>query len=149
MTVDTIPPLVVVTSPTNSTTPLPTIQISGYSPEPLASLSYDVANTNGLVTNLPGQISYQYYDTNISDYTTNYFQLYDVDLAGGTNTIIIHATDLAGNVTTTNFPFTFNLAGDTNVPVLTLFWPTNGAKSADQLSPCAARLTIPPPSFPP
>ena len=66
------------------------------------------------------------YDSNNYAYTTNFFQLYDVGLTNGTNRIIVHATDLAGNSTTTNFSFNFTLTVATNAPVLSIYWPSNG-----------------------
>jgi hypothetical protein len=67
-----------------------------------------------------------FYDTNLMAFTTNYFQCYDVPLTNGANTITIYATDLAGNVTTTNINLTVDYSGDTTAPALTVLWPTNG-----------------------
>ncbi|MEI2722969.1 MAG: hypothetical protein V9H26_05340 [Verrucomicrobiota bacterium] len=44
----------------------------------------------------------QFFDTNRFDFTTNYFQGYDLALATNSNQITLRVTDLAGNVTTTN-----------------------------------------------
>jgi hypothetical protein len=124
---DTTPPRFVITSPTNSTVNVPMIQLTGYSPEALSRISYDLTNSLGLVTNQQALIADQAYSTNTWEFTTNYFQCYDVPLTSGTNTITLHARDLAGNVTTTNFSFTINYAGKP-APVAEVQWPPAGAR---------------------
>lgn len=52
----------------------------------------------------------------------------DVPLTNGLNTITIHATDLAGDTTTSSFNFTLDYAGKTNPPVVQITWPTNGTQ---------------------
>ncbi len=108
---DLTPPLLVITNPAPGTVTRPVIQLQGYSPEALASISYDLTNATGLVTNQQVIILGQYFDTNTLDFTTNYFQCFDVPLTNGLNIITLHATDLAGNVTTTNFTFTLDYSG--------------------------------------
>jgi hypothetical protein len=122
---DTTPPAIVITGPTNSTVDVPTIQLTGYSPETLASISYDLSNTNGFWTNQPVTLLDRYFDTNIWDFTTNTFQAYDVPLAAGLNTFTIYATDLAGNVTTTNFSFTVDYSAKI-APNVQIAWPQDG-----------------------
>ena len=123
--VDFTPPQLTLTSPTNSTVNVPLIQVAGFCPEPLDSISYDLTNALGLVTNQDAGITSQYYDNNTCDFTTNYFECVDVPLTSGLNLITFHATDLAGNATTTNFSFAVDYSGATN-PVVRLTWPTNG-----------------------
>ena len=41
------------------------------------------------------------------------------------NAFTLHATDLAGNVTTTNFSFTLDYSSKTNPPILSVNWPQN------------------------
>jgi hypothetical protein len=123
---DLTPPWFVITNPTNSTVSVPVIQLQGYIPETLAKASYDLNNASGLVTNQSVTITGQYYDPNNLAYTTNYFQCFDVPLALGLNTITLHGTDLAGDVTTTNFSFTLGYAGATNPPTVVLNWPLPG-----------------------
>ena len=125
---DLTPPLLVITNLAPGTVTQPVIQLQGYSPEALASLSYDVSNAPGLVTNQSGIIFNQFYDTNALEFTTNYFQCFDVPLTNGVNTVTLHATDLAGNVTTTNFNFTLDYSGDTNPPAVQISWPQAGTK---------------------
>jgi hypothetical protein len=119
---DYTPPSLVITSPTNSIMPM--IQLTGYSPEALASISYDLSNAVAVVTNQQAFITDQSYSTNTWEFTTNYFQCFDVPLTNGVNTITLHATDLAGNMTTlaTNIICT----GNTNLPGVTLLWPQDG-----------------------
>jgi hypothetical protein len=123
---DTAPPPIVVTNPTATTTSWPLIQLYGYSTDPLISLRYDVSNANGLITNLQGSVSHQFFDTNLYAFTTNYFQCFDIDLANGDNIVTIRATDLAGNTTVTNF--TYTLETDTDPPVVMLGWPLDGTQ---------------------
>ena len=125
---DLTPPLLVITNPAPGTVTQPVIQLQGYSPEALASISYDLTNAAGLVTNQQILILDQYFDTNTMDFTTNYFQCFDVPLTNGLNTITLHATDMAGNVTTTNFNFTLDYSGATNPPTVQLGWPQAGTQ---------------------
>ena len=75
-----------------------------------------------------------YYDTNNQEYLTNTFQAVDIDVTNGVNTFIIHATDLAGNVTVTNFSLT--VESDSVPPSIALAWPQN------QMRICASNFTI-------
>ncbi len=104
------------------------IQVKGYSPEPLMRFRYDLTNAAGLVTNEQVFITKQYISTNVWDFTTNYFQAFDVSLVLGTNLITLRATDLAGNATTTNISFVVSYAGATKPPTVQLDWPKNGAQ---------------------
>ena len=123
---DLTPPLLVVTNSAASTVSVPIIQFQGFSPEALSSISYDLSNAAGLVTNQQVLVLDQHYDTNTWEFTTNTFQAFDVSLANGVNIFTVHATDLAGNVTTTNFSFTLDYSGKTNPPVVNLYWPPDG-----------------------
>jgi len=116
---DTTPPALFVTTPTNGTVAVPLIQLTGYSSEALARISYDLSNAAGTVTNQPVLIEGQFYDTNTAEFTTNYFQGYDVPLTNGLNVITLYATDLAGNMSTltTNIQCT----GNSNPPAAALW----------------------------
>ena len=122
---DLTPPTIVVTNPTISTVSVPMVQIYGYCPEALASISYDLTNAAGLLTNQDAGITSQFYSTNTWELTTNYFECLDVPLTNGLNIVTIHATDLAGNTMTTNLTFTLDYSGATN-PVIQLTWPQDG-----------------------
>lgn len=137
------PPMLVVTNPVVGLTTQPIIQLQGYSTESLASLSYDLTNANGLFTNQQALILDQYFNTNAFEYTTNYFQCFDVPLFNGLNILTLHATDLAGNVTATNFAFTLDYSSATNPPVIQLNWPQNGTQISGTNFTCRGYLSEP------
>ena len=122
---DTTAPQLTITSPTNGTVNEPMIQVTGFSPEPLAHYSYDLSNALGLVTNQQVLITDEVFSTNAWEFTTNAFQAFDVPLTNGVNTFTFHAMDMAGNTSTLTTNFTLDYAGKTN-PVIQLFWPQNG-----------------------
>ena len=121
---DTTAPTLAITGPTNSTVTAPMIQLTGYSPEALASLTYDLSNATGVVMGQLAVITGQAYSTKTAEFTTNYFQCYDVPLTNGLNVITLHATDQAGNMAA----FTTNIVclGNTNSPTVSLLWPQDG-----------------------
>jgi hypothetical protein len=140
---DTTPPVLVITSPTNSTVSVPVIQLTGYSPEALAGISYDLTNALGLVTNQQVLITDQAYSTNTCEFTTNTFQAFDVAITNGLNTFTLHATDLAGNVATTNVSFTLDYSSKTNPPVVQITWPQNGAQISGSNFTCRGWISDP------
>jgi hypothetical protein len=125
---DWTPPALFITNPTNSTVDIPMIQLTGYSPEALSSISYDLSNAVGTVTNQQLLVLNQYYDTNTFEFTTNTFQAFDVMLTNGVNTFTLHATDLAGNVTTLVTNFTLDYSAKTNPPSVQITWPQPGTQ---------------------
>ena len=60
----TLPPVLVITNPVTAVVDEPMIQIYGYCQDSLASISYDISNAVGVVTNQPSEITGRYYDTN-------------------------------------------------------------------------------------
>jgi hypothetical protein len=122
---DQTPPAVVVTNPPSTVTQ-PMIQLQGYSPEALSAISCDVSNALGVFSDQVILVLDSHYDTNTYEFTTNTFQGFDLRLASGVNTITIQATDLAGNLTTTNFNFT--LVSNSIAPLVQLWWPQDGAQ---------------------
>ena len=123
----TVPPIITVTNPVSSTASRPMIQLQGYANETLGSLTYDLSNAVEVLTNQSGFLTAQFYDTNVMGFTTNYFQCYDLMVTtNGPNVITLHATDLAGNTSTTNISVTVDYGLNTNPPSLQIFWPTNG-----------------------
>lgn len=126
LTLDTAPPVLTVTNPVGSAVSKPMIQIQGYTDESLSRLTFGVSNAIGVLTNQPGYVTSRFYDTNRMDYTTNFFQCYDVRLTND-NSITLRAVDLAGNVTVTNFNLTLDALGATNAPMLAIVWPANNA----------------------
>jgi hypothetical protein len=125
---DLTPPSLVITNPTASLVTQPVIQLQGYCLESLAKLSYDLTNATGSVTNQQVIVLDQRFDTNTWEYTTNYFQCFDVPLTNGANLITLHATDWAGNSITTNFTYTLDYSTATNPPTIQLGWPQAGTK---------------------
>ena len=105
----------------------PILQLQGYATKELSSVTYDVTNAAGWLTNQPAVVLSRYYDTNLGQFTTNTFQAFDLDLTPGANQITIYAKDLAGNVTTTNLTYTLDYSGKTN-PVIGLYWPVDGSQ---------------------
>ena len=99
----------------------PLLQLHGWSAEDLRGPTYSL----GAVTNERVFVRDRHYAAATHEFTTNYFQAYDVELAPGTNVFHLRATDRAGNVTETNF--TFVLEADPTAPALTFAWPRPGA----------------------
>lgn len=121
------PPAVVITSPASGTVSVSAIQLTGYASEALSSITYEVSNAVQLLTGQTGYITSQFFDTNVLEFTTNYFQCYNVPLAPGANTVAVHATDLAGNTTTVTENYTVDYSTDNTAPVLSILWPPAGA----------------------
>ncbi|HEY1661497.1 MAG TPA: hypothetical protein VGI03_03695 [Verrucomicrobiae bacterium] len=115
----------ILTNPAIRTVSQPMIQLQGVVNKTLSALTFDVSNALGVVTNQTGYWQAAFYDTNVQNFTTNTFQCYDVPLTNGLNTVTLHATDLAGDVITTNFNFTLDYSTDTNPPGLNILWPQN------------------------
>ena len=127
MKLDVTPPTLTITNPPASLVLQPILEIQGYSSEALNQITYDIHNALGDRTNEDVSISDQYYDSNMSEFTTNYFQAYDVPLALGTNNIVLHATDKAGNTTNVVLNYHYDYSGK-SAPVVTLYWPEDGTK---------------------
>jgi hypothetical protein len=129
LTLDRVPPVLAITNPilasAAATVIKPYLQLQGFANEPLASLSHDITNKFGLLTNELVAVVDQYFDTNKFDFTTNWFQGYDIALATNANVITLRVADLAGNVTMTNFTVTLDYTSATNAPELQILWPTN------------------------
>jgi hypothetical protein len=125
---DTATPTIYITSPLGSTVSRPVLQVQGYSTEPLASISYDIANSAGNFTGLEGYVVRQWFDTNSLAFTTNWFECVDIPLTNGVNSITLHATDLAGNVANYVTNYTLDYSGVSQGPALTLYWPKDGAQ---------------------
>jgi len=123
-------PEIFITDPTNNIVTQPYLQLQGYSVMPLASITFDVTNAAVVLTNQLGFVIGHVLDPNTREYTTNYFQCYDIALTNGLNMITLHATDPAGNTTTTNINVTLDYASATS-PVIILYWPTNGMEVTD------------------
>jgi hypothetical protein len=139
----TYPPLIVITNPTTSIVDEPVIQIYGYCQEPLTSINYDLSNAAGVFLGQPSEVTDQYFDTNAFGITTNYFECLDVPLTNGPNVITMHATNMAGGNTTTNFYFTLDYSAKTNPPILQINWPQNGAQISGTNITCTGWISDP------
>ena len=126
---DTTTPVLSITSPVPGTTTLdqPVLQLQGFADKDLCSLSYDLSNAAGLVTNLDVLVLNRSFDTSQWRVRTNTFQAFDIGLTPGNNTITLHAMDWAGNWTSASLVYALDYSGKTNAPGLQLYWPTNGA----------------------
>ena len=122
---DTTAPTIVITNLPSSTVKMPMIQIYGYSPEDLDSISCNVSNVLGLETNIDAGVTHRTYSTNTWEYTTNFFECLDVPLTNGVNVVRIYATDIAGNTTMLATNITLDYTGKT-APVPQLTWPQDG-----------------------
>lgn len=83
------------------------------------------------MTDQTALITGQTYNTNTWEFATNYFQVYDLPLAIGTNIVTFHASDLAGNITT--LATNIICVAATNAPVATLLWPLDGMLAPEAL----------------
>lgn len=130
ITVNSQPPVITVTNPA-ATVSVPVVQVQGTVSESLASFTYDLTNSSGLVTNQIVSIVSQFADTNSQAITTNYFQCCDVVFAPGENILTLHATDFTGNTTSSSYVFTLDTTDDTTPPAITVMYPlTNSLVAA-------------------
>ena len=127
-TIDTTPPLLVITNPAPLTVGVPLVHVQGYAGEQLAAFTFDVSNATGVVTGQQGIIMSQDFDTNCWKLTTNYFHCFDITLTPGTNLVTLHATDVAGNTTNCNLLINLDFSTRTNLPVVQVAWPQDGVK---------------------
>ncbi len=118
-------PTFIITNPAGSTVSQPIIQLQGFVNETLSNLTFSVSNALGVVGNQPGYWQPVFYDTNLTEFTTNAFQCYDIPLTNGLNVITLQATDLAGNTATTNVDITLDYSTATP-PALGILWPPDG-----------------------
>jgi len=119
-------PEIVISTPTNNTTvTAPWLQLKGYSPEELQSITYDLSNAMTMITNQPGYSSTTDMDSNTREYTRNWFHCTDILLTNGLNAISVHCADNVGNVTTTNINITLDLASAAP-PSIRVTWPRDG-----------------------
>jgi hypothetical protein len=133
---DRWPPLIVITNPLTSTISQPMIQLQGYSPEPLSSIRFDVSNSVGVLKDQEGYRVEQWIDHDSLEFTTNWFICQDIKLAPGTNIITLRATDRAENMTNIAYTFNLNYADDTNPPVITVAWPSDGTQVSGKTFTC-------------
>lgn len=123
LNLDWTPPVITITNPVNGSDVAGSyLLVQGAANEALSSLTYNVSNAAVIMTNQTGYITGQYLDSDTQLFTTNYFQLQNVPLADGVNTLTIHAVDKAGNQTVTSINYT----RPASTPVFSLVWPQSG-----------------------
>jgi hypothetical protein len=115
---------------------VPMIQVQGFCPKELDRISCDVSNAAGIQSNLFVGISSRDYSPITKEITTNHFEVLDIELTKGVNTLTFRAADLAGNLTTANFNFTVDYSAKTNPPAVQLTWPQDGMKL------CGSKFTV-------
>jgi hypothetical protein len=142
LNLDLTAPVLVITSPLASTVSVPVVQLQGYSQVALQSISYDLANDAGVVTNQQVLVLDQVYDTGACQFTTNYFQAFDVSLAPGLNAFTFHATDLAGNTTAASYNLTLDYSGKP-APTVQVYWPLNGTAVSGSSFACNGWVSDP------
>ena len=137
LTRDTTAPTIYITSPPPGTATFsqPVLQLQGYSLEPLASLRYDVANDAGTLTNCEGYVTRQWFDTNLFDVTTNWFECLDIQLTNGANTITLVCDRPGRQRLHQSLQLHSGLLGRQQLAALTLYWPQDGAQVSGQLHP--------------
>jgi hypothetical protein len=123
---DTSPPALVITSPEPGAGSKPMIQLRGYSPEPLAQVTFALTNSLGEGQEGRAAIVDQFFDTNLLALTTNWFECVDLPLGAGTNTVTLRAKDLAGNAAETICQFYSRPTATPRPPALSLTWPQDG-----------------------
>jgi hypothetical protein len=140
---DTTPPVLTITAPGSNTLNQPVLQLQGYANEDLYSISYDLNNANGSVSNQNVLVLNRGFDTNQWRLRTNSFQAFDIGLTPGNNTITLHAMDWAGNMTNVTTNYVLDYSNKTNAPVVTLYWPTNGSQIGGTSFTCRGSVDDP------
>jgi hypothetical protein len=149
-------PKITITSPTAEVVFQPMIQILGFFPNEIDTITYDITNAAGINVGQTdwqrkGYVTGQYFDQakfdrmtgralnnrfnsgrprprfglDDSAFTTNFFQLYDINLTKGKNSIVIHIRDKRGRQYSTKRVYTLDFSSDKTPPMMTLIWPTN------------------------
>ena len=140
MTLDRVAPVLTITNPVlvggTATVIKPYLQLQGFANKQLSRLSYDISNATGIFTNQPCFVTDQGFDAGKFDFTTNFFQCYDVPLATNDNWITLRVTDRAGNTTNTYFDVILDYTMATDPPIVNVIWPQDGA------AVCGTNMTV-------
>ncbi|HEY0549836.1 MAG TPA: hypothetical protein VGF13_09550 [Verrucomicrobiae bacterium] len=124
---DSSPLAIHITNGLSGTVTRPFIQIQGYSETRLAEITYMVL-TNGVVSETGNAwVRDQHYDMASGKFTTNWFQAYDLELAPGTNRVILQFSNYSNVVTAIELEYHLDYSAASNAPTLLSQWPTNGA----------------------
>jgi len=117
------PALYTIGCPPQGIVTYPYIQIKGKSDEPMLGVTFDVLNDSKSVTKQRGFITDEFYDEHLLRFTTNYFQCFDIGMALGTNTILVHCFFANGVVGTIKKVYVLRLDWITNAPEFKIDWP--------------------------
>jgi hypothetical protein len=136
------------TSPVNTSTYLPVIQITGQLNLNLRTISYSVTNASGVLADTAGFVTARTVTpgpgfTNSPSTHSAGFQCFDVPLTNGVNTVGLRFTDAYGLTHLTNVTFTVNFAASPAAPQATLLWPGQGAVIAAETFTLRGRLDNP------
>ncbi len=129
---DPEPPVIWITEGVPGVVTRPLIQLQGFSEKPLKTITYSLFTNGVLAKTGDGHVKRQHYDRVTGRFTTNWFQIYDLQLVPGNNQLIAQFTDYgtagpAGSHTTTrSINYTLDYAGVTQPPVLLSKWPKPG-----------------------
>jgi len=94
----------------------------------LASVEYDVYNADGEMLLQNGSLEPTSFDEQAFIYTRTDFECVRILLTEGTNTVVLHLTDLAGNESVHTLNYTVDLASDQTPPTVAISWPAPGDK---------------------
>lgn len=143
-------PLIYVTftSPVNTNTYLPVVQLTGSINLNVRTLTFDVTNAAGVQAGLEGFVTKRIVVpgagfTNSPSRYTNSFQCFDVPLTNGANTIGLRFTDAYGLTFTTTVSFTADFTASPAAPVGTVLWPASGTWLATDTFTVRGRLDNP------
>lgn len=136
------------TSPVNTNTYFPTVQITGSINLNIRTLLFDVTNAAGVQTDLEAFVTRRTVIpgsgfTNSPARYTNAFQCFDVPLTNGANTIGLRFTDAYGLTFATTVAFTVDFNASPAAPVGTVFWPASGAQIGADTFTLRGRLDNP------
>jgi len=128
LNLDLMPPVLFITNLTTRTLGVPLVQVQGYAVEQLRTLTFDVSNATSVVAGQESIVLSRDFDTSTLSFTTNHFQCFDIMLVPGTNLVSVHATDVAGNTTTTNLLLNLDFSTRTTPPAVAVTFPQDGMK---------------------
>lgn len=136
------------TSPVNTNTYFPVVQLTGSINLNLRTLRYDVTNAAGVQTDLEAFVTRRTVIpgsgfTNSPARYTNAFQCFDVPLTNGANTVGLRFTDAYGLTFATTVSFIVDFTASPAAPVGTVFWPANGAQLGADTFTLRGRLDNP------
>jgi hypothetical protein len=120
------PPTITINEPVEMLTSRPMIQLKGTSDKPLRSIRFDVVNREGKLLEQQGFVTDSYFDVIQWRTTTNYFECSDIDLAPGTNRVILRCEDFDRHLVTTELTYDLSYDHDKTPPAIRLQWPTPG-----------------------